>query len=239
MRPGLDQVVESQRLGRFACHGRCPPRADGPRCVRVSVPWPLGCPVAASEWCAERQRTTPARWRVLSAPQRCTVASRRKFSAGSRTSRQPAMSSERTGLLLTRFRGVRWLPARSARSTRDTLAGVLAGAGVLLLPVAMFLPPGTRRPGTNAGPSRPGAGTGSVYPRQAARLYGHTWTEPTGCLPTAAAPLRLLRPAPPPGASHRGRLKQVERLDTGGRIMKQRNRGRCAQGPGSRHCWRT
>ena len=37
-------------------------------------------------------------------------------------------------------RGAGWLPARSGRSSRDNLAGVLAAAGALLLPVAMFLP---------------------------------------------------------------------------------------------------
>ena len=35
-----------------------------------------------------------------------------------------------------------WLPARSGRTSRDNLAGVLAAAGALLLPVAMFLPCG-------------------------------------------------------------------------------------------------
>ena len=36
--------------------------------------------------------------------------------------------------------GAGWLPARSLRSSRDNLAGALAGAGALLLPVSMFLP---------------------------------------------------------------------------------------------------
>ena len=35
-----------------------------------------------------------------------------------------------------------WLPASSGRTSRDNLAGVLAAAGALLLPVAMFLPCG-------------------------------------------------------------------------------------------------
>ena len=33
-----------------------------------------------------------------------------------------------------------WLPARSGRSSRDSLAGAFAAAGAILLPVAMFLP---------------------------------------------------------------------------------------------------
>jgi len=39
-----------------------------------------------------------------------------------------------------RRRGAGWLPPRSVGSSRDNLAGVLAAAGALLLPVAMFLP---------------------------------------------------------------------------------------------------
>ena len=49
----------------------------------------------------------------------------------------------RTGAATTtseRRRGARGLPARSARSSRDNLAGAFAAAGALLLPVAMFLP---------------------------------------------------------------------------------------------------
>ena len=45
-----------------------------------------------------------------------------------------------TSLLLTPARSAREPAARPARSVRSSLAGVLAGAGVLLLPVAMFLP---------------------------------------------------------------------------------------------------
>ena len=39
-----------------------------------------------------------------------------------------------------RRRGARWLPARPVRSSRDNLAVFFAGAGTLLLLVAMFLP---------------------------------------------------------------------------------------------------
>ena len=39
-----------------------------------------------------------------------------------------------------RRRGAGWLPARPTRSSRDNLAAFFAGAGTLLLLVAMFLP---------------------------------------------------------------------------------------------------
>jgi hypothetical protein len=51
--------------------------------------------------------------------------------------------SRRTGAATTtseRRRGTGGLPARSARSSPDNLAGAFAAAGALLLPVAMFLP---------------------------------------------------------------------------------------------------
>jgi hypothetical protein len=46
----------------------------------------------------------------------------------------------RAGMLLPRFRNGRPRPATPARSAGDKLAGLTAGAGALLLPVAMFLP---------------------------------------------------------------------------------------------------
>jgi hypothetical protein len=46
----------------------------------------------------------------------------------------------RTNLLSTRIQGAGPLAVRPARSSRDNLAVALVGAGVLLLPVAMFLP---------------------------------------------------------------------------------------------------
>ena len=46
----------------------------------------------------------------------------------------------RTHFLPAQSQGARPAAARPARSRRDLLAAVLVGAGVLLLPVAMFLP---------------------------------------------------------------------------------------------------